>query len=152
MGNSISRSVAELSGGSPAEREAAARAIAGAACKPANRQAIAEAGAIPPLVELLGSGSTGAREAAAEALANLASQTPSNAQAMVEGGSIPALIDLLSSGSAGSKAEAARGLTNIACNSPSRCHAIAAAGEFWWEGLKCCTLAGIAAGCLPGAC
>lgn len=134
MGNGISRSVAGLEGGSPAEREAGARALADAACKPANRQSIADAGAIPPLVDLLGSGSGGAKEAAAEALANLASQTPSNAEAMVSAGCIPALIDLLSSGSIAAKAEAARGLTNIACNSPKRCQAIASAGAFRREG------------------
>ncbi len=138
MGSSLSRSVADLSSGDPAEREAAARTISAAACKPANREVIVEVGALAPLVELLGSGSPGAQEAAAEALANLASQTPSNAKAMVAAGSIPPLINLLGSGTDGAKAEAARALTNISCHSPSKRQAIASAGECWSGGLRWC--------------
>ena len=65
-------------GGSARARKKAAAALLDLAAVPANRQLVAEAGAIPAVVRLLGSGSAGVQERAAAALANLACKQAAN--------------------------------------------------------------------------
>ena len=83
-----------------------------------NKAAIAEAGGIPPLVDLLRDGSMGAKEQAAAALGMLALTTPDNNRvAIVEAGVILLLVELLRDGSADAKRWAAWTLGNTASNS-----------------------------------
>ena len=86
----------------------AAGALTNLACKAANRAAIVEAGAIPPLVALLRSG----EEKAAMALTNLACNRDA-CTAIAEAGAIPPLVALLKNGKAHGQECAARALQNL---------------------------------------
>lgn len=62
---------------------------------PANIAAVAAAGAIPPLVELLRVGSNEEKESATAALGNLAIHNSVNAAAIVRAGALPLRMELL---------------------------------------------------------
>ena len=78
-----------------------------------NQVFIAEAGAIPPLVELLKNGSAEAMTNAVAALETLALHED-NRDLIVEAGAIRPLVELLKNGSAEAKTEAARALKRLA--------------------------------------
>ena len=94
----------------------------------ANQAAIAGAGAIPPPVRLLGSGSEGVQQHEADALGNLAVNTPANRAAIAAGGGIPPLVRLLGRGSEGVQELAATALAVLAFDNDANRAAIAAAG------------------------
>jgi vacuolar protein 8 len=76
--------------------ETGASALGNLAADPSNQDAIAAAGAIPALVQLLGStNSAGVRTVAARALCNLASDHAQNSAVISDAGGIPALLQLL---------------------------------------------------------
>ena len=87
------------SGGAAGARECAAGALANLAYNEDNRVAIAAAGGIAPLVEVVRSGCAGAKGDAAVALGNLA-LNDDNRVAIAAAGAIPPLVDFLRSGSA----------------------------------------------------
>ena len=103
-----------------------ARLLANLALNDANRAAIAAAGAILPLVRLLGSASEGVQEQAARALEILAVNSDDNPAAIAAADAIPPLVRLLGSRSAGVQ-ERAAGLANLAVTDANRA-ALAAAG------------------------
>jgi GGDEF domain-containing protein len=92
-----------------------------------HRTALADAGAIPVLVDLLKIGSAGGKEMAAGVLASLAVNAENMVTAIPQAGAIPALVDLLKSGSAEGKLQAAGALWNLA-NNDANCTAIPSAG------------------------
>ena len=76
----------------------------------ANKVSIARAGAIPPLVQLLGSGSSSSEPArlyAAHTLRNLAADNGTNSVSIAGAGAIPLLVQLLGSSSNEAVREAA---------------------------------------------
>ena len=132
--------VRALGEGDDAARAAAAGVLRNLAYNDdANRVLIAEAGGIPPLVELLRDGSTEARlwaptlgvygvsVAPAMALYQLALNNKANKVAIAEAGGIPLLVELLRDGSADAKFEAARALRILARNNDANAVAIAVA-------------------------
>ena len=90
-----------------------------------NRVLIAEAGGIPPLVELLRDGSADAKAVAALALGNLARDN-GNKVLIAEAGGIAPLVQLLRDGSADAWAESA--LWVLSRNNDANAVAIAAVG------------------------
>ena len=112
---------------------------AGAACaalsnitgmESSSRNKVCEAGAIPPLVQLV-SGWRYSEVAAnaAGALCNLAVDSPANKDAIREAGALPPLVVLLLAGpGSGAAEQAATGLCNLAKGSPSNQNAIREAG------------------------
>ena len=117
--------VAALGAGDAAVTEAAARALSKFAGENnANRVAIAEAGAITPLIKLVRLGSDGAKKAAVAALHYL-SFDKANEVAIVEAGAIAPLVGLLSLGSEGAREQAAGALWTLSLNNAA---AVAEAG------------------------
>ena len=107
----------------------AAGALANLACKNDDNQvAIAAAGGIAPLVEVVRSGCARAKNLAALALGNLAFKNVDNKVAIAAAGGIAPLIQVVRSSSAGAKASAANALQNLAWESDDNKVAIAAAG------------------------
>ena len=94
-----------------------------------NKVLIAEAGGIPPLVQLLRDGTAEAKAQAARALGRVAYYLNDNQILIAEAGGIPPLVDLLRSGSAmgPAKFHAAWALWNLAHNVANK-DLIAAAG------------------------
>ena len=84
-----------------------------------NLYAIRQAGGIPPLVELVKSGSDAQKEKAAGALENLADNN-ANRDAIREEGGIPPLVALVRSGSPAQKKKAAGALERLADNEQNR--------------------------------
>ena len=76
--------------------------------------ALAEAGAIPPLISLLCDGSDGVKSEAAAALCNIA--IDGDYKVVIEAGAIPPLISLVHAGSALTQANAAGALKALALN------------------------------------
>jgi hypothetical protein len=77
------------------------------------RGALAAAGALPPLVAMLGDGTAEERAAAAEALGKLA-HNEANKAAMAAAGAVEALVALVRDGDAQGKANAAGALWYLA--------------------------------------
>ena len=122
----IEQHVRALREGDDAAKLAAARALSDLTCYlprsvlDANKVAIAEAGGIPPLVELLRDGSAEAKRQAVRALGSLAYNNNANDanQALIaEAGGIPPLVELMRDGSAEAKSMAAWALHNLAWDS-----------------------------------
>ncbi|KAH8073040.1 hypothetical protein JL721_3015 [Aureococcus anophagefferens] len=90
--------------------------------------AIAKAGGIPPLVELLRDGSAEAKLLAVAALCNLAYGNAANKVLIAEAGAVPPLVELLRSGSAEAKDHAVCALSNLARDNDANTVLIAAAG------------------------
>ena len=112
----IAPHVHALREGDDAAKMAAARALSTSAKnKAANRVPIAEAGAIPLLVELLRDGSAEAKLTVARALHFLA-YAAGNRVLIAEAHGIPPLVALLRDGNADAKLEAAAALRHLAYN------------------------------------
>ena len=94
----------------------------------ANRDAIREAGAIPPLVALVTSGAADGRQEAAGALHGLAWNNVANQAAIVAAGGIPPLVALVRSGAADGQEQAAAALGWLACDNAANQAAIVEAG------------------------
>ena len=92
-----------------------------------NKVAIAAAGGIAPLVELVRSGRADAKGSAARALANL-SRNADNRVAIAAAGGIAPLVEVVWSGSDRAKGWAANALRNLAYYNPDNQVAIAATG------------------------
>ena len=110
-------------------QEAAVSAVLGLALVDRNREAIAWAGSIPPLVTLLGTGTPRSKEAAAHALWSLA-VSDDNKSSISEAGCIPLLVAMVDGRAACSdsgREAAAKCLWNLAVL-PSNKVAIASAG------------------------
>ena len=111
--------------GDDAAKFAAARELCNHAHgKRASKAAIAEAGGIPPLVELLRDGSVEGKRSAARVLCHLTSNDAARV-AIAEAGGIPLLVDLLRSGNTPLSAAAA--LRYLAHNNDANAVAIALA-------------------------
>ena len=91
------------------------------------RGALAAAGALPPLVAMLGDGTAEERAAAAEALWKLA-RNEANCAAIVAAGALVPLTALVRDGDAQGKAHAAAALVNLATGDAAIKAAIVAAG------------------------
>jgi len=91
------------------------------------RGALAAAGALPPLVAMLGDGTAEERAAAAEALGKLA-RNEANEAAIAAAAAIEPLVALVRDGDAQGKAKAATALRNLAGGNDAIVSAIAAAG------------------------
>ena len=96
--------------------EYGARALWNLAINAENKVAIAEAGAVRPLVTLMTNGSVHCREAAAGAIRNLAVNEKNQEEIVAEGGVRP-LVELCSAGDVAGAEVAARALWNLAYNS-----------------------------------
>eukprot|EP01052_Picozoa_sp_SAG31_P050035 SAG31_NODE_11237_length_1050_cov_4.801262_1_plen_104_part_10 len=81
-----------------------------------NKVAIAQAGALAPLVRLLTEGSANAKEQAVLALQSLAANNADNKVAIAQAGALAPLVRLLTEGSAKAKENAAGALRNLAFN------------------------------------
>ncbi|KAG1668666.1 hypothetical protein FOA52_001274 [Chlamydomonas sp. UWO 241] len=90
--------------------------------------AVAAAGVIPPLVQLLRDVSAHVRHAAACALSFVASGQAENQAAIAAAGAIPHLVQLLCSGPEAVKVQATGALTNLAINNADNQGLIADAG------------------------
>ncbi|POM57555.1 Hypothetical protein PHPALM_37913, partial [Phytophthora palmivora] len=75
-----------------------------------------QVGVLPPVIELLKSGTSNQKLWAAETLVTLASDDDDNCEAIMRGGAIPPLVTLLRSGTDMQKQEAAYALGNLAAN------------------------------------
>ena len=116
----IASRVHALREGDDAAKMAAARALSTFAClNAANRVPIAEAGAIPLLVELLRDGSADAKLTVARALHFLA-YAAANQALIAEAHGIPPLVALLRDGNANAKLEAAAALRHLAYNNDNK--------------------------------
>ena len=116
-------SMAEIEGlvralreGDDAAKLAAARSLHPLVQRNASdRVLFAEAGGIPPIVELLRDGSADAKQQAARAIGHLAfGNAAANKVAIAEHGGIPPLVELLRDGSADAKEQAARAIGHLA--------------------------------------
>ncbi|KAH8061477.1 hypothetical protein JL722_4104 [Aureococcus anophagefferens] len=85
-----------------------------------NAVLIAEAGAIPLLVELLRDGTASGKEKSARALCSLAGNNRANQVQIVAAGAIPPLVELLRDGSAEAKLQAATALCYLAFNNDNK--------------------------------
>ena len=94
MEDETAERVRVLREGDDASKMAAAKALGYLARYHGNRVLIAEAGAIPPLVELLRDGGADAKYVAAVALRNLASNNDANAVAIAAAVGLEALVQL----------------------------------------------------------
>ena len=124
--------VRDLREGDDAAKTDAARALWSLAGGTANKAAIAEAGGIPPLIELLRDGLPRERDArfwAVRALVSLA-YNDANKVLIAEAGGIPPLVELLRDESADAKEAAAWVLGNFARDNAANAVAIAAAVGF----------------------
>ena len=106
--------------------------LAGALCNlavnDANKAAIASAGGIAPLIELVRGGTDGAKESAARALAELAREHADNCAAIALAGGIVPLVELVRSGTDGAKRKAARALQYLASDDAANRAAVVKAG------------------------
>lgn len=93
-----------------------------------NKVAIAAAGAIPLMVELLRVGSDEVKAGVAWALANFTMNNAANKVAIVRTGAIPLLVDVLRGGSDEGKAGAASALAGLMAGNDAHRAAIMAAG------------------------
>jgi vacuolar protein 8 len=126
----IARHVRALREGNDAAKAAAALALDNLACYgDANKVAIAEAGGIPPLVELLRDGSANAKLAAADALHRLA-YNDANRVLIADAGGIPPLVELMRDWCFGSPTGAQCALCILSDNNDANAVAIAAAVGF----------------------
>ena len=128
-------SMAEIGGlvralreGDDAAKAEAARRLGTIAWSTLNQAAIAEAGGIPPLVELLRDGNAEGKLQAAWALAKLALDNAANRVLIAEAGGIAPLVELLRDDRERAKVSAAWVLYHVACNNNANQGAIAAAG------------------------
>jgi vacuolar protein 8 len=127
MEQRIKELVRALGEGDDAAKEAAAGALYNRAFgNVINKAAIAEAGGIPPLVELLRDGSADAKRRAAWALCTLA-YISANKDLIAAAGGIPPLVELLRDGSV-DKIIAVRALQNLAYSNAANKILIAEAG------------------------
>jgi len=109
--------VRALREGDDAAKTAAVRALGDLAYSNENNKVlIAEAGGIPPLVDLLRNGNAEAKLEAARALCNLAFNNAANKVLIAEAGAIPPLVELVRDGSAEAKLQAAGALHFLARN------------------------------------
>ena len=123
---SIAEHVATLENGTDEAKEKAAAALCELAFHPDNHSPIVEAGAVPPLVELLRSGGMLNKLQAMNAFSILGMNANLNVWvACAEAGAIPILVELLRNGRAEEKGAAAGSLRVIAVDNQS---AIAEAG------------------------
>ena len=83
-----------------------------------NQKEILAAGALPPLVNLLKSGSSEARENAAGVLWSLSVENPENRTKIANAGALPLLVNLLESSSYEARETAAGALMNLAVMNP----------------------------------
>ncbi|KAK7232264.1 hypothetical protein SO694_00030320 [Aureococcus anophagefferens] len=126
--------VSVLSEGDDVAKAAAARALFNLMLRgrlsgsTPTKAAIAEAGGIPLLVDLVRDGSADAKWHAARVLGAIALGNDTNRILVAEAGAIPPLVELLRDGSAVAKAEAAWALCNLACGNDANQVLIAAAG------------------------
>ena len=101
MNRHIAALVQLLRTGNHADKAQAAGMLADLVeAQPAMQQAVADAGAIPPLVALLGSKTERAQSAAAGALVNMIgsdAERTARQQAIADAGAIPALVAMLGS-------------------------------------------------------
>jgi len=109
-------------------RTSAAAVLRGLAVYSYAKVAIAEAGGIPPLVQLLRDGSEDAKVETAAALRNLTHGSDANKVAIAEAGGIPLLVQFLRDGGAGTKKWSAGALRNLASNNAANRVVIAEAG------------------------
>ena len=123
----IGRHVKALEAVNAGEAAAAAKALGTLACDDANRAAIADAGAIAPLVALVTNGSADGQKMAAWVLTNLACDDAILTM-IVDAGGIPPLVALLSYGSDESQGMASSTLIGIADGNAANQAAIVAAG------------------------
>ena len=130
-------SMAEIEGlvralreGDDAAKLAAARSLHPLVQRNASdRVLFAEAGGIPPIVELLRDGSADAKQQAARAIGHLAfGNAAANKVAIAEHGGIPPLVELLRDGSADAKEQAARAIGHLAFGNAANKVAIAEHG------------------------
>ena len=127
--------VRALREGDDAAKAAAARRLGWLAFNNrTNKAAIAEAGGIPPLVELLCDRSAEAKRWAARALGNLSRNNDANAVLIAAAGGIPPLVDLLRDESANAELVAASALWNLPSNNASN-NAVAVAAAVGLEAL-----------------
>jgi hypothetical protein len=144
--------VCQLRGGLYGVRAAAAGALENLArtASDTNKEAMVEAGAIPPLILLLREFSEEqGRAAAAGVLGRLAADSYTNRSAIIESGAIPPLMELLSGGSDKGRAAAAGTLWVLAAgNNNSQLVDVVEAGALpgWWN---CCAVARRRAGSGP---
>lgn len=92
----------------------------------ANRRRAVQAGVLPPLLQMVGSGKEALQLTAAAALSNIVHSYPSVAD--VAGACIPALVGLLQTSPSSAVGPAAGLLQQLAWHSPERQQAISAAG------------------------
>ncbi|KAH8098909.1 hypothetical protein JL720_1879 [Aureococcus anophagefferens] len=119
--------VRALREGDDAAKSVAALALDSLACgNVANKVAIAEAGGIAPLVELLRDGSAWAKQLAVQVLWSLA-YVENNTVLIAEAGAIPPLVELFRNGPGNAKPTAAWALRNLAYTNDANAVAIAAA-------------------------
>ena len=130
-------SMAEIEGlvralreGDDAAKLAAARSLHPLVQRNASdRVLFAEAGGIPPIVELLRDGSADAKQQAARAIGHLAfGNAAANKVAIAEHGGIPPLVELLRDGSADAKEQAVRAIGHLAFGNAANKALIAEAG------------------------
>ena len=121
--------VRALREGDDAAKLAAARSLHPLVQRNASdRVLFAEAGGIPPIVELLRDGSADAKQQAARAIGHLAfGNAAANKVAIAEHGGIPPLVELLRDGSADAKQHAANALWYLASTNDANAVEIAAA-------------------------
>jgi len=105
-----------LSAGSPTGQEEAAGAIMNLVSDaPAHQAAVAEAGAVLPLVMLLSWGTQAAKEQAAAALGNLAKGNAPNRASIVAAQAVPALVEMVkATGAVEEKDKGAKPLAKVA--------------------------------------
>ena len=128
--------VAALGASDAVMTEAAARALAKLAFNEATEVAIAKAGGIAPLVEVVRLGRDSAKKAAVVALRSL-SIKDANKVAIAEAGAIAPLIELLRGSSASVKEDAAGALRNLANNDANAAEIAAGGGIAPLEQLVC---------------
>jgi len=119
--------VRALREGDDAAKTAAVRALGDLAYSNENNKVlIAEAGGIPPLVDLLRNGNAEAKLEAARALCNLAFNNAANQVQIAEAGGIPLLVELVrNGGDANAFAIAKHSLLTLALNNDANAIAIA---------------------------
>ena len=96
-------------------RAAAARALGTLSVNDDNEAALARAGAIDPLVKLLGPSTSGVREDTGKAHRNI-SANDDNAVALARAGAIDPLVKLLGAGTSGERQAASRALRSLSLN------------------------------------
>ena len=128
MADRIAAYIRRLREGDEAWKLAAARELRSLAYRnDANKVLIAEAGGIPPLVQLVRDGSWDAKQKATRALGNLACENAANKVAIAEAGGIAPLVAFLRDGCADTKLWTAEALDYLARNNDANAVAIAAA-------------------------